>query len=80
MQGGCTCENGLPANRAGQYRHCGICGTQPLGLTAADDWTIELKEKGHPDLDGLYRMIGSTRHFDAHFKHNYNHVSSPTSL
>ena len=80
MQGGCTCENGHYLRIGqGNIDIAASVAPRPLGLTAADDWTIELKEKGHPDLDGLYRMIGAKEnyeaHFDVHFKHNYNHVS-----
>lgn len=80
MQGGCTCENGHYLRIGqGNVDIAAAVAPRPLGLTAADDWTVELKEKGHPDLDGLYRMIGAKgkyeAHFDIHFKHNYNHVS-----
>jgi len=80
MQGGCTCEN-THYLRIGQGNVdiAAAVAPRPLGLTAADDWTIELEKKGHPDLDKLYQMVGAKgkyeAHFDVHFKHNYNHVS-----
>ena len=80
MQGGCTCEN-THYLRIGQGNIdiAAAVAPRPLGLTAADDWTIELKEKGHPDLAKLFHMAGAKdqyeAHFDVHFKHNYNHVS-----
>ncbi|MDA7887784.1 acetylxylan esterase [Akkermansiaceae bacterium] len=80
MQGGCTCEN-THYLRIGQGNVdiAAAVAPRPLGLTAADDWTIELEEKGHPDLLKLFKMVDSAKHyeahFDVHFKHNYNHVS-----
>lgn len=80
MQGGCTCENGHYLRIGqGNVDIAAAVAPRPLGLTAADDWTVELKDKGHPDLENLYQMIGAKgqyeAHFDIHFKHNYNHVS-----
>lgn len=80
MQGGCTCEN-THYLRIGQGNMDIAAATapKPLGITAADDWTIELETKGHPDLKELYLMLKAPKnyeaHFDIHFKHNYNHVS-----
>lgn len=80
MQGGCTCEN-THYLRIGQGNIdiAAAVAPRPLGLTAADDWTVELEEKGHPDLKSLYKLVGAQKkyegHFDIHFKHNYNHVS-----
>ncbi|NNE91871.1 MAG: acetylxylan esterase [Verrucomicrobiales bacterium] len=80
MQGGCTCEN-THFLRIGQGNIdiAAAVAPRPQGLTAADDWTVELETKGHPDLVNLYEMIGAKgnyeAHFDIHFKHNYNHVS-----
>jgi len=80
MQGGCTCENSHYLRIGqGNVDIAAAVAPRPLGLTAADDWTIELETKGHPDLKGLYEMVGAENayeaHFDVHFKHNYNHVS-----
>jgi len=80
MQGGCTCENTYYLRIGqGNIDIAAAVAPRPLGLTAADDWTVELKTKGHPDLQRLYEMLGVEKnyeaHFDIHFKHNYNHVS-----
>jgi dienelactone hydrolase len=80
MQGGCTCENGLLLRIGqGNIDIAAAITPRPLGLTAADDWTVELEKKGHPDLLNLYKMLGASDHYEAHFdiqfKHNYNHVS-----
>lgn len=80
MQGGCTCENALLLRIGqGNIDMAAAVAPRPLGITAADDWTIELETKGHPDLLEVYKMVSAPKnyeaHFDIHFKHNYNHVS-----
>ncbi len=80
MQGGCTCENThLLRIGQGNIDIAAAVAPRPQGMTAADDWTIELETKGYPDLKNLYEMVGAPKnyeaHFDIHFKHNYNHVS-----
>ena len=50
---------------------------KPLGLTAADDWTVEIETKGFPDLKALYTLLGERQSPpEAHlqFPHNYNYV------
>lgn len=80
MQGGCTCENApLLRISQGNIDIAAAIAPRPLGLTAADDWTVELQSKGYPDLKKLYAMLGQknrlTAVFHTHFKHNYNHVN-----
>ena len=80
MQGGCTCEN-APYLRIdqGNVDIAAAIAPRPLGLTAANDWTIELETKGYPDLRQLYTDLGQqnrlTAAFNVHFFHNYNHVN-----
>lgn len=80
MQGGCTCEN-APLLRIdqGNIDIAAATAPRPLGLTAADDWTIELENKGYSDLLKLYTMLGHpdrlTAVFHTRFKHNYNGVN-----
>ena len=80
MQGGCTCENSHHL-RVGQGNMDIAAATapRPLGLTAADDWTLEIETKGFPDLKALYARIGQPDNvqalFATQFKHNYNQVS-----
>ncbi|MGD9855155.1 MAG: hypothetical protein AB7U20_09425, partial [Planctomycetaceae bacterium] len=80
MQGGCTCEN-APLLRIdqGNVDIAAATAPRPLGLTAAADWTRELKTKGYPDLQNLYAMLGHpdrlTAVFHTEFPHNYNHVN-----
>ena len=80
MQGGCTCENSHYLRIGqGNIDIAAASAPKPLGLIAADDWTIELETKGHPDLLDLYAKLDAPKHyeahFDIHFKHNYNHVA-----
>ncbi|MFK8111685.1 MAG: alpha/beta hydrolase family protein [Rubripirellula sp.] len=80
MQGGCTCEN-APLMRIGQGNVdiAAAIAPRPLGLTAADDWTVELQSKGFPDLVRLYEMLGHRDRlhavFHTQFRHNYNLVN-----
>jgi dienelactone hydrolase len=80
MQGGCTCEN-APLLRIdqGNIDIAAATAPRPLGLTAADDWTIELQTKGYPDLVKLYQMLGFpdrlSAAFHTQFQHNYNLVN-----
>ncbi|MDF2376666.1 MAG: acetylxylan esterase [Verrucomicrobiales bacterium] len=80
MQGGCTCENSHYLRIGqGNVDIAAAFAPKPLGLTAADDWTIELETKGHPDLQSLYERLKAPgnyeAYFDIHFFHNFNHVS-----
>jgi len=80
MQGGCTCEN-APLLRIdqGNIDIAAATAPRPLGLTAADDWTINLKTSGFPDLQNVYQMMGVadrlTAVFHTQFPHNYNQLN-----
>ncbi|RME94602.1 MAG: acetylxylan esterase [Verrucomicrobia bacterium] len=80
MQGGCTCENacGLRIG-TGNVEFAALNAPRPLGLTSANDWTVEMATKGFPELKALYRLLGAEDrvelHRAEHFGHNYNHVS-----
>lgn len=80
MQGGCTCENApyLRINQ-GNIDIAAAIAPRPLGLTAADDWTVGLQTKGYPGLRQLYSDLGHqdrlTAAFNIHFQHNYNQVN-----
>lgn len=80
MQGGCTCENAsLLRVDTGNVEIAGLFAPKPLGMTAADDWTKEMPEKGFPELQKLYAMMGAPDKVflkpALHFGHNYNQVS-----
>ena len=80
MQGGCTCENasGLRIH-AGNVEIAALVAPKPLGMTGANDWTVEMTTKGFPQLQRLYEMLGHKERVSLtalnHFGHNYNYVS-----
>ncbi len=77
MQGGCTCEN-THYLRIGQGNVdiAALTAPRPLGITAADDWTKEVENKGLPELKDLYAKLDVPGKVSAHiatqFPHNYN--------
>ena len=80
MQGGCTCENAsLLRVNTGNIEFAALFAPKPQGLTAADDWTVEMETKGFPELKAHYKLLGAPNNVtlwaNTHFKHNYNHVS-----
>ncbi len=80
MQGGCTCENAsLLRVGTGNVEIAGLFAPKPLGLTGANDWTVEMASKGFPELQQLYQLLGKPKHVQLtalnHFGHNYNYVS-----
>jgi hypothetical protein len=80
MQGGCVCEN-APYLRVGtgNIEIAALCAPRPLGMTGANDWTLEIETKGLPELKKLYAMLGVPDLVMAKcfpkFDHNYNGVS-----
>jgi dienelactone hydrolase len=80
MQGGCICEN-CPYLRqgTGNVEIAGLFAPRPLGMTGANDWTLEIETKGLPELKALYRLYDVEDRVMAHafpqFEHNYNQVS-----
>ena len=80
MQGGCTCENAsLLRVGTGNVEIAALVAPKPMGLTGANDWTVEMTSKGFPELKALYRMLGNESGVKLtalnHFGHNYNYVS-----
>ena len=80
MQGGCVCENACYLrNHMGNVEFAACFAPKPLGLTAADDWTVEMETKGFPELQSLYALYGAeerTQLFPfTHFPHNYNQTA-----
>ena len=79
MQGGCPCENACYLRiGAGNIDFTALAAPRPLGLSAANDWTVEIESKGLPELKQLYGLYGAEekvegKHFD--FEHNYNALS-----
>jgi len=79
MQGGCTCENcSLLRIRGGNVEIAALFAPKPLGMTAADDWTVEMETKGFPQLKTLYQKLGASDDVSltsrTEFGHNYNQV------
>jgi dienelactone hydrolase len=80
MQGGCICENcSYLRIDTGNIEFAGLFAPKPLGMTGADDWTIDIERKGLPELKALYRLYDAEDRVIAkclpQFKHNYNQVS-----
>lgn len=80
MQGGCPCEN-APYLRVDtdNVEIAALMAPKPLGMTGANDWTIDIETKGLPQLRQLYALLGAPENVEAHahpeFDHNYNQVS-----
>jgi hypothetical protein len=80
MQGGCICENASYLRTGtGNIELAGLFAPRPLGMSGADDWTIDIETKGFPELRVLYKLLGAEGNVMAkthkEFKHNYNQVS-----
>jgi len=80
MQGGCTCENAcLLRIGTGNVEMAALFAPKPQLLSAADDWTVEMRSKGFPELQQHYQLLGSSENVAlvdrTEFKHNYNSVS-----
>lgn len=80
MQGGCVCENcSYLRVGTGNIELAGLFAPKPLGMSAANDWTLEIENKGFPELKELYHLLGSEDKVAARcwpqFGHNYNQVS-----
>jgi dienelactone hydrolase len=80
MQGGCQCENCsyLRVN-TGNIEFAGLFAPKPMGMSAANDWTVDIETRGLPELKALYKLYGAEDRVMAkglpQFGHNYNQVS-----
>lgn len=80
MQGGCACENAcLLRIDTGNVELAALMAPKPMGMTAADDWTVDMMHDGYPELRQLYTMLGEPENVLCEslvqFKHNYNYVT-----
>jgi dienelactone hydrolase len=80
MQGGCVCENcSYLRQGTGNIELAGLFAPKPLGMTGANDWTLNIEKKGLPELKALYKLYGAEDKVMAkclpQFDHNYNQVS-----
>lgn len=80
MQGGCVCENADYLRQGiNNIAIAALFAPKPLGMSGADDWTIDIETRGLPELKQVYAMYDAADkvYAEAHpeFKHNYNYVS-----
>jgi dienelactone hydrolase len=80
MQGGCVCETtDLLRIGINNVAIAAAFAPKPLGMSGADDWTIDLERKGLPELKQVYSLYGRGDDVYAkvfpQFRHNYNRVS-----
>jgi len=80
MQGGCTCESSsLLRVNTGNIEFAGLFAPKPQGMTTANDWTKEMSTKGFPELQQLYKFLGTPNNVmlqrGEYFPHNYNAVT-----
>lgn len=80
MQGGCTCENACNMRiGTGNVEFAALFAPKPIAMSAADDWTKEMKTKGFPELLQQYASLGAKGNAmlldRTEFGHNYNSVS-----
>jgi hypothetical protein len=80
MQGGCVCENSdLLRIGINNVAIAALFAPKPLGMSGANDWTVDIETKGLPELKQVYAMYGRADDVRAkcfrQFGHNYNRVS-----
>jgi dienelactone hydrolase len=83
MQGGCTCENACNLRTiTGNVEIAALFAPDPMGLSAANDWTKTMPHDGFPELKQLYEMHG---HANSTFlasslalPHGYNEIARRT--
>ncbi|MEZ5330083.1 MAG: acetylxylan esterase [Verrucomicrobiales bacterium] len=80
MQGGCTCENStLLRIGTGNVEFAALAAPKPYGMTGANDWTVDMANKGFPELRKHIAMLGAEDHVHLtalnQFGHNYNSPS-----
>ncbi|HZT81468.1 MAG TPA: alpha/beta hydrolase family protein [Gemmataceae bacterium] len=80
MQGGCVCENcSYLRQGTGNVELAALFAPKPLGMSGANDWTIDIEKKGLPELKAVYRLYDAEEKVMAkcfpQFGHNYNQVS-----
>lgn len=80
MQGGCSCENASDLRiGTSNLEIAALFAPKPMGMTAADDWTVEMPTRGYPELQRLWGLYGARDRVALtalpQFKHNFNAVS-----
>lgn len=79
MQGGCICENApLARLRTNNAEIAALFAPKPMGMTAANDWTVDILTRGFPQIWSVYKLYDAEKDVAAWhrpFPHNYNQVS-----
>ncbi|MEM6471324.1 MAG: acetylxylan esterase [Planctomycetota bacterium] len=80
MQGGCFCENcNYLRIGTGNVELAALFAPKPQGMTAADDWTVDMLTDGYPELKSLYALLGVPENVMCgdvlKYPHNYNYVT-----
>ena len=80
FQGGCECENSPGLRIDTDNVEIAACfAPKPMLLVGATgDWTKEIKEKGFPEIQATYRLMGAPNNVETvvyDFPHNYNQTS-----
>ncbi len=80
MQGGCTCENCCNLRiDTGNVEFAALFAPKPQGLSAANDWTREMKTKGIPEIRRVYELFGAEKNLEfvetPDFPHGFNLVA-----
>lgn len=68
MQGGCTCENAsyLRVN-TGNIEFAALAAPRAVGMTGANDWTVEIETKGFPQLKEHFARMGAPGNVEAKY-------------
>ncbi|HMO13387.1 MAG TPA: hypothetical protein PKD64_06115 [Pirellulaceae bacterium] len=80
MQGGCTCENCCNLRiETGNVEFAAMFAPRPLGVSAANDWTLNMKSDGYPQIQHVYALYGATDKLSfvetRDFPHGFNVVA-----
>src|SRR5262249_23589285 len=77
---GCVCENADYLRQGiNNVAIAALFAPKPLGMSGANDWTIDIEKKGLPELKTVYSYYDQPDNVTAkcfpQFGHNYNRVS-----
>lgn len=80
MQGGCVCENcSYLRQNTGNVEFAALFAPRPLGISGANDWTLEIEKKGLPELQAIYKLYGASDKVIGkcwpEYGHNYNQLA-----
>ena len=80
MQGGCTCENCCNLRVVtGNVEIAALAAPRPLAMSACNDWTKDMATDGYPQLQELYKLVGTPERVflsaSTTFPHGYDQVA-----